>query len=83
MSMKFPVTPSGIEPASFRLVAQCLKRLHHQEACRRYSVNDKQLFIIDRAVCLIKNCVFHRLRGIWVALTFQSLLVRLRDAPPV
>jgi len=27
MSIKFPVTLTGIEPATFRLVAQCLKSM--------------------------------------------------------
>jgi hypothetical protein len=40
---KLPMTPSGIEPATFRLVVQCLKRLRHcmpQFASRRKKCED-------------------------------------------
>jgi hypothetical protein len=43
--------PSGIEPATFRLVAQCLKQLRH----RVPQVNGKSLKFTDHSVLQFLN----------------------------
>jgi hypothetical protein len=37
---RIPVTPSGIEPATFRLVAQCLNQLRYRRWLRGQGLND-------------------------------------------
>jgi len=59
--MKYPLTPAGIEPATFRCVAQHLKhcatavRLEivmfcncHFENCMKYTVNHEAALISDK-----------------------------------
>ena len=42
---KIPMTPSGIEPATFQFVVQCLNHLHHRIPRNKIHGTDKFLFV--------------------------------------
>jgi len=56
--LKIPVTPPGIEPATFRLVVQCLKEILHthfnfQEKQRAFNVNYGNVVFYTRTLLVI------------------------------
>jgi len=52
---KIHLTPSGIEPVTFRLVAQCLNQLRHRIPLTKYVrqiFNDKSPLQLETSLCL-------------------------------
>ena len=58
---KIPMTPSGLEPATLRLVAQCLNQLHcripQQYVYRTHNITDTFTVSVCTVVCDVCVCV--------------------------